>query len=232
MNPKIRIWLNKQWREWRGMICFTIFVFIPVRSILADWNWVPTGSMNPTILEGDLVYVNKAAYGLRLPLTLHRLYEWAAPARGDVVVLLSPEDGTRLVKRVVGLPGDTVELRNNQLVLNGQPVRYEPLPQNSFGDVAPQLQHSAIFAREDLPGKPHAVMALPQIPAIRNFTQVTLPEGRYLVMGDNRDNSKDSRFFGLVEGHRILGRAQGVIVSFNKLDCYQPRFDRFLSKLN
>ena len=231
MRSRIGQWLKRQWKEWRGTVYFTVFVFIPLRSILADWNWVPTGSMNPTILEGDMVYVNKAAYGLRVPLTTHRLCQWSAPRRGDVVVLLSPEDGTRLVKRVVGLPGDQIELQNNRLLINGQPVSYAALPEEAVRGLQPGLRLRSIFAREDLSGKERTVMSTPQLPAMRSFGSILVPAGHYFVMGDNRDNSKDSRYFGCVENHRLLGRVQGTIVSFNKLDWYQPRLSRFFSRL-
>ena len=89
MKKKFRRILANQWREWRGTIFLVVFVLIPMKSSLADWNWVPSGSMNPTILEGDLVYVNKLAYGLRFPLTLQRLKQWSEPEKGDIVVLFS-----------------------------------------------------------------------------------------------------------------------------------------------
>jgi len=111
-TEKIRKFVQRLWKEWRITVLFIVFVVIPVKSSLADWNWVPTGSMNPTILEGDLIYVNKVAYDLRFPLTDYRLARWSDPERGDIVICFSPEDGTRLVKRVVGLPGETVEMRN------------------------------------------------------------------------------------------------------------------------
>ncbi len=110
--------VHRLWKEWRITFLFIVLVVIPVKSSLADWNWVPTGSMNPTILEGDLIYVNKMAYDLRVPLTLHRLAEWSDPERGDIVICFSPDDGTRLVKRVIGRPGETVEMRDNTLFLN------------------------------------------------------------------------------------------------------------------
>ena len=90
--------LLKIWREWRNTALVFGLVVVPVKSVLADLNWVPTGSMNPTILEGDLVYINKAAYDLRVPLTLSRVAEWSDPDRGDVVVFFSPGDETRMVK--------------------------------------------------------------------------------------------------------------------------------------
>ena len=101
MNRKVKQFIYKTWKEWRVTIFFIIFVIIPVKSSLADWNWVPTGSMNPTILEGELVFINKTAYDLRFPLTSYRLAKWSDPERGDIVICFSPEDETRLIKRII-----------------------------------------------------------------------------------------------------------------------------------
>src|SRR5258706_12828154 len=110
-------WLRKRWYEYRG---FTLFVILMVifRSAVADWNDVPTGSMKPTILEGDRILVNKLAYDLKIPFTTVHLTAWARPKRGDIIVFFSPIDRVRLVKRVFGLPGDEIELRDNQLLVN------------------------------------------------------------------------------------------------------------------
>ena len=97
-----------------------ILIVSSLRSALADWNDVPTGSMKPTIQEGDRVVVNKLAYDLKVPFTTIKIVKWDDPKRGDIVVLFSPVDGTRLVKRVVAIPGDQVEMRDNQLYINGQ----------------------------------------------------------------------------------------------------------------
>src|SRR6266542_2432869 len=120
------------WREWikpLGLVAINVF---PLKSAGADWNWVPSGSMKPTILEGDLVFVNKLAYDLKVPFTLQRLSEWDDPARGDIVVFFSPHDGMRLVKRVVAVPGDTIELRNNVLLLNGKAMEYEAVNARAY----------------------------------------------------------------------------------------------------
>src|SRR5678815_2390316 len=117
-TPTLRSRACKWWKQTvRPMLILALIVF-SIRSSLADWNDVPTGSMKPTILEGDRVFVNKLAYDLKVPFTTLHIAEWSNPRRGDIVVFYSPHDGKRLVKRVVGLPGDTVELRNNTLIIN------------------------------------------------------------------------------------------------------------------
>jgi signal peptidase I len=132
-RSRARYWWRKEIRWWIliGLVVFSL------RSSLADWNDVPTGSMKPTILEGDRVLVNKLAYDLKVAFTTRHLAEWSNPHRGDVVVFFSPHDGARLVKRVVGVPGDIIELRNDGLILNGQAVEYRPIAEELLRGVAP-----------------------------------------------------------------------------------------------
>ena len=215
----------------------SLFVFLGLmlvfRSALADWMLVPSGSMNPTIVEGDCILVDKAAYGLRVPFTTHRLTHGADPARGDIVIFPSPEDGTTLVKRVIGLPGERVEMRDERLLIDGQPMDIEPaaapLADADLPAATRSLTHT--YARESLPGRPHAVMLLPQRSAARNFGPVTVPAGEYLVLGDSRDNSKDSRYIGFVPRDSIVGRAFGVAYSLDAERWYAPRADRFFARL-
>lgn len=224
--------LRRQWSEWRSTIFVILFGLVPLKSSFADWNWVPTSSMNPTILEGDLVYVNKLAYGLRVPLTLKRVSQWGDPEKGDIVVLFSPDDGTRLVKRVIGVPGDSLEMRNNILFINGERLKYDRLPQDAFEGLESDLRARSIFAQETLGEREHAVMAIPAIATPRrNFEPIVVPEGKYFVMGDNRDVSQDSRYFGFADREQIIGEATNVILSFNILDKYQPRLSRFFTEL-
>src|SRR6478735_1290024 len=143
-------------KEVRPMLILAAILF-SIRSSLADWNDVPTGSMKPTILEGDRVFVNKLAYDLKVPFTTWHLAEWSNPKRGDIVVFYSPYNGQRLVKRVIGLPGDTVEMRNELLVLNGQPVEYGPIPDELLRDVSSEDRASHLFSTEQLPGQTHSV---------------------------------------------------------------------------
>lgn len=224
--------LRQYWRKEIRPLLIVALVLFSIRSSLADWNDVPSGSMNPTIIEGDRIYVNKLAYDLKVPFTTWHLAQWSNPNRGDIVVFYSPYDGTRLVKRVIGLPGDTIELRDDQLIINGKPVNYAPLSaQISIQLPTGEQQHSQ-FATEDLPGHSHAVMAIPEVPAKRTFGPVQVPEGSYFMMGDNRDNSFDSRYFGVVSRDRIVGKATDVVFSVNKNDYWLPRSQRFFRSLD
>jgi signal peptidase I len=184
--------------------------------------------MNPTILEGDRIFVNKLAYDLKVPFTTRHLAEWSDPQRGDIVVFYSPQDGKRLVKRVVGLPGDSIALRNNHLLVNGEEAAYEPVDQSNPGLPAGVDQ---FCVQEDLTGRKHPVLITPRQPALRTFGPVTVPEGHYFMMGDNRDNSGDSRYFGFVARDRIVGRATAIVISLNIQDRYQPRWERLFTDL-
>ena len=223
------VWL---WHEWIKSLLIALVIVGAFRSAIADWNDVPTGSMKPTILEGDRVYVNKLAYDLKVPFTTRHIAQWSNPQRGDIVVFFSPRDGQRLVKRVVGLPGDTIELRNNGLVLNGKPVEYQPIAEEMLSDVAAPDRASSVFAVEQLADHRHAVAAIPSVPALRKYGPYIVPEGQYFMMGDNRDNSFDSRYFGSVERKRIVGQATAVAMSFDRANYWFPRWERFLTALD
>ena len=198
-----------------------ILVVCSMRSALADWNDVPTGSMKPTIQEGDRVVVNKLAYDLKIPFTTIEIAKWGDPQRGDIVVLYSPVDGMRLVKRVVALPGDRIEMRDNQLLVNGRAAVCTPIA--AEGD--------ALIERETLYGKSHEVMFLPDMRAMRTFGPELVPAGHYFVMGDNRDNSNDSRYIQPIERQRIVGKAFAVAFSLDRSKYFAPRADRFFRPL-
>lgn len=203
-----------------------ILIVSSLRSALADWNDVPTGSMKPTIQEGDRVVVNKLAYDLKVPFTTISIFKWGDPKRGDIVVLFSPVDGTRLVKRVVAVPGDQVEMRDNQLYVNGKLAKQSPIAITSTDDYG-----SAYVLAENLDGHSHQMMVTPDIPAVRSFGPVVVPDGNYFVLGDNRDNSNDSRFIGFIERRRIVGEAVAVAFSLDRSNYFVPRFDRFFEGL-
>ena len=212
-------------------LLITALVVCAVRSSLADWNDVPSGSMRPTILEGDRIFVNKLAYDLKVPFTTWHVAEWGNPQRGDIAVFFSPHDGKRLVKRVIGLPGDTVELRNNQLVINGTPVEYQPIAEELLRDIPAAEREGRVFASEKLPGQTHAVGGHSAAPAPRNFAPIVVPQGEYFMMGDNRDDSFDSRFWGTVKREKIVGRATAVVLSLDKSNYWLPRWGRSFTSL-
>jgi len=234
------------WRDWVRPLALPLLLITAAKSALADINYVPSGSMQPTILPGDVVVIDKLAYDLRVPFTFTRLARWADPTRGDIVVCFSPEDGTRLVKRIVAVPGDTVELRDDVLWLNGIRQTYTPLAPDAPGvrDLSAAERASAVFAREHLapseasappttpsPIRSHAVMALPARPALRSWGPVRVPAGHYWALGDNRDNSHDSRFYGPVPRAAIIGRARAVAVSADLDRWLRPRFGRCFTAL-
>jgi len=228
----LRIRAKTLWRkEIRPLLIMGLVVFA-ARSSFADWNKVPTGSMKPTILEGDRVFVNKLAYDLKVPFTTLHLAEWSGPQRGDIVVFYSPKDGTRLVKRTVGLPGDTVELRGDKLIINGATVTYQPIADELLRDVSVSDRANSVYASEQLPGRAHLVAGIPAVSALRDYGPVQVPAGCYFMMGDNRDNSFDSRYFGAVKRDRILGRATSVVASLDADHHWKPRWDRFFSALD
>lgn len=215
----------KHWlKENRGFIAFLIcFGFF--RLAIADWNPIPSGSMRPTLLEGDVVLVNRLAYDFKLPLTETSLFEVAPPQRGDVVVFMSPKDGVRLIKRLIATPGDVVEMRDEILYINGSASEYgipafvaEP---TDYGVTIP-----AIRTTERIAGQQHSVQFLPSIPAHRNFAPIVVPKENYFFLGDNRDNSADSRFIGFVPRHMLIGRAHHILVSADIKGNWLPRFDR------
>jgi signal peptidase I len=224
--------LSWLWNEWVKSLLVVVLVVGGFRSAVADWNDVPTGSMKPTILEGDRIVINKLAYDLKLPFTSWRILRWAAPQRGDIVVLFSPNDGKRLVKRVIGVPGDRIALRDDRLFINDRAVSYEPLPAGALEDFHPSRHPRRVLATERLGAHSHPVMITPDLPALRFFGPLQVPPGQYFVMGDNRDESGDSRVFGFVPEDSIAGRATAVAASVDPGNHYLPRWHRFLRALH
>lgn len=231
MRNKWNIKLSRILRRWGFSILVALLIGTSFKSAIADWNDIPSGSMEPTILIGDRVFVNKLAYDLKVPYTNLHLTKWSDPKRGDIVVFYSPKDGTRLIKRVVGLPGDTLAMLQNRLYINGQFINYAPLPQKSLDQIELGQHSSHFFFNEKLPGIQHPVMFSRSRPSLNTFEPVIIPEGRYFMMGDNRDNSADSRFFGFVDRKLIVGRATMVVIS-REGSFMHPRWSRFFKDLS
>jgi signal peptidase I len=216
-------------RNNRGLIALLLCMGL-VRTALADWNPIPSASMRPTLLEGDVVLVNRAAYDLKIPFTHVSLWRTGEPQRGDVITFFSPASGERLIKRLVAVPGDVVEMRDEQLILNGHPVAYgahtEAIEPFQGGEVV------AWRSVEQLPAQVHAVrghviQVLPGLAARRDFGPLTVPADHYFFLGDNRDNSADSRYIGLVPRELLIGHAHHVLASVDIKGNWMPRFARF-----
>ncbi len=185
---------------------FPIFLVVLVlRSFLVEPFRIPSGSMVPTLLVGDFILVNKFDYGIRLPAINKKIIKIGDPKRGDIVVFRYPVDpSTPYIKRIIGIPGDKLEYRNHELFLNDAPVPTED--GGTFIGVKSATQHTG-FSRlvEQLPGHSHDIIISPN--AEGYSWSGTVPEGSYFVMGDNRDNSRDSRFWGFVPDENLVGRA-------------------------
>jgi len=220
---------SRLWAEWVKPFLMVLVVVGSLRSAVADWNDVPTGSMRPTILEGERIFVNKLAYDLKVPFTRLRVMQWDEPDRGDVVVLYSPADGKRLVKRVVGVPGDVVAMRDGRLYVDGQAAEYQPLGSSERTALGLAGEPAELVVWERIDRRSHPVTWTPFQPAIRSFGPERVPPGKYYVMGDNRDNSRDSRWFGFVDRNLIVGEATAVVVSLDWDGDLVPRgrWDRF-----
>jgi signal peptidase I len=224
--------MNGLWREWRTFVLF-IAVMVVFRSAVADWNQVPSGSMLPSILVGDRIVVDKLAYDLRVPFTLVRIARWRNPERGAVVTFTSPEDDRLLVKRVIGVPGDVIAMADNRLIINGEPAEYLEARDATLRVLPATARRGYRFYREVVLGNERLVMLRDDggDPFTNSFSAVRVPEGHYLMLGDNRDNSRDSRAIGFVARDRILGHATSVAFSLDYDNYYVPRRDRFLAEL-
>ena len=196
-----------------GLMALVVF---SARSSLADWYEVPSGSMLPTILEGDRIFVNKLAYNLRVPFTTVEVAPLGELKRGDIFVFLYPKDQrTDYVKRLVGLPGDTIELRDDLLYINGEvQPRRAALPSELPPGV--ELEPGKQVFVENLHGVNHLVYE--RIGGRSDYGPHQVSEGHVFAMGDNRDNSSDSRAWGEVPMHYIKGRALRVVLSIEKRD--------------
>ena len=207
------------------LLCFGVF-----RTAIADWNPIPSGSMRPTLLEGDVVLVNRLAYDLKLPLTDVVLARLGEPQRGDIVTFSSPLDGTRLIKRLVALPGDVVEMRAEVLVINGEVAHYADLTELNES-LAPGVTVPALRATEQVAGHSRVVQSLRGVESRHTFGPLTVPPGHYFMLGDNRDNSADSRFIGFVPRAKLIARAERVLVSADITTNWLPRLERTVAPL-
>ena len=236
------LWLRKRraagarqpwWVEYSVSFFPVILIVFLLRSFLVEPFKIPSSSMVPTLLVGDFILVNKYAYGIRLPVANKKVVELGSPKRGDVMVFRYPDDPSLdYIKRVVGLPGDRVEYENKRLKINGQPV-----PERQVEDYLSRerMQFSRRFV-ETLGGVQHEILLEDDAPAAVMPTRATagncnynsaglactVPPGHYFVMGDNRDNSSDSRVWGFVPDENIVGKAFFIWLNLGDLGRFGP----------
>ena len=193
---------------------FPVFLIVLVlRSFIVEPFRIPSNSMMPTLLTGDFILVNKFNYGIRLPVVETKIVEVGSPERGDVVVFRYPEDpSTPFIKRVVGVPGDRIGYYDKVLYVNDEPVR-----QSSIGRYAGvgsgAVMNGASLRTEYIDDAEHQILVQPQARSVQG--SVVVPAGHYFVLGDNRDNSRDSRYWGTVPDELLIGRAFGIWMNWD-----------------
>ena len=234
-------WKNKKWRDvehfqsvqkrWSAWAISIVLAIMATRLFIIEPFRVPSGAMMPTLAVGDFILVSKSAYGIRLPFSHQKIIETGKPQRGDVAVFRYPVDPSiEYVKRVIGLPGDLIVYKNKQLSVNGQALGYQQkgeYPYTKFDEV----KHSKYY-REDIGTYSHGILLLEDEPPIRlevvqlaypyrkNCTysaegfSCTVPSGKYFTMGDHRDDSSDSRYWGFVPEENLVGKVIVIWMSF------------------
>jgi len=234
---------KSKFREYTEALLTALVVALLLRSFVVEAFKVPSASMVPTILIGDHLFVNKAAFGLRVPLTKYWMVHFDEPERGEVVVFIYPVDeGKDFIKRVIGLPGDHILIKGRSLIINGEEVVHLPATATEENGVltlvatdaqgkayhfeiqTDELWENFDYFVEVIDGHPHVVQYHKR--AVARPVEVTVPEGHFFAMGDNRDRSSDSREWGFVPEENLKGRALFVWLSLN-YDHFGVRWDRF-----
>jgi len=222
------------WVEYAKSFFPVILVVFFIRSFLIEPFKIPSGSMIPTLQVGDFILVNKFTYGIRLPIINQKIVQFNNPKRGDVMVFRYPENPTLdYIKRVVGLPGDTVEYRNKRLWINGVEQAQQADGEYNYVESGLNFVHTEKRI-ETLGERKHAVLINPEKPTLYlggvvdfsgrencsydvDMVRCKIPAGQYFMMGDNRDNSRDSRYWGFVPDNQIVGRAFFIWMNFSDL---------------
>jgi signal peptidase I len=197
-------------------LAYGFAIFLVIRAFLIQTWVITSGSMEHTLLVGDLLVLNKVAYGATVPLTHYRLPGYTHPQHGDVIVFRAQHDTLDLIKRLVGVPGDTLQMKKGELFVNGR-KQFEPYVEHTdpAGDgTDPWMQWQKHFLTSD-------VDTAKYLPTRDNWGPLVVPPGRFFVMGDNRDDSLDSRFWGLLDPGRVKGKAGIVYYSYDR-DAVRP----------
>ena len=211
------------YKEWIEPFLIAAIVALFIRQFVVEAFKIPSGSMIPTLTIGDHLLVNKFVYGPRIPFTDMRIFRWKEPKRGDIIVFKYPENEDKnFIKRIVGLPGDKIEIRNGVLLINDRPVRIEEIAdatsdEGLFGTSQQYVEHLGSVS--------HRLQYLHD-QSDNNFGPITVPPEKVFVMGDNRDNSQDSRVWGFVQFNKILGKALIIYWSWDGNNGRWLRWER------
>ena len=211
------------WQENRQFFAI-LFCIVFFKSAIADLSSISGASMLPTLLDGDKVWVNKLAYDVKIPFTEISLTKLADPKQGDIVIVDSKMANKRLIKRIIGVPQDTIYMQNNALVINGVAIDYDIL----------SSKNNSTIIKEHLPHRTHQARLSQRFlnRNSRSYGPVIVPADEYFVLGDNRDNSADSRIYSFIPRGEIIGRSSSVVFSLDGDNYYLPRTERFLAELN
>lgn len=222
------------WVEYSKSFFPVILAVFLLRSFLVEPFKIPSGSMIPTLQVGDFILVNKFTYGIRLPIISKKLVDINMPKRGDVMVFHYPENPSLdYIKRVVGLPGDTIGYRNKKVYVNDKLQEQQPDGDYNYVEGALKFVHTQRY-NENLDGNIHPMLVNPEMPGLHlgsvaefpyrencrysdDELRCTVPPGHYFMLGDNRDNSRDSRYWGFVPDNMIVGKAFAIWMNFNDL---------------
>ena len=220
--------------EYYEAIVMAVGIALVVRTFIVEPFKIPSGSMIPTLLVGDYLFVSKFAYGHRVPFMRKRVFMGDGPKRGDIAVFEFPQDPRKdYIKRVVGIPGDKITYQDKRLFINDKPVRYESDGLFSYTNEEGQNLESLRLSEtlpnsSDSEGVTHPILIRPF--SYSNTTETVVPPGYYFVMGDNRDNSNDSRYWGFVPGYRLVGEALAIFWSWDH-QAGQLRWDRLATEI-
>ncbi len=207
------------YKEWIEPFLIAAVIALFIRQFIVEAFKIPSGSMIPTLTIGDHLLVNKFVYGPRIPFTDSRLFTWKEPKRGDIIVFKYPQDESKnFIKRVIGVPGDKIQIINGKLTINDQAVQLSPIapPADKSVEEGP-LYGKPMLYEEQLGTVTHTMQYLHDQKG-ENFGPKIVPQDSVFVMGDNRDNSQDSRYWGFVKYNKILGRALIIYWSWDGAD--------------
>ncbi len=202
----------------KGFVLF-ILCMVAFRTAIADWNYVPSESMEPTFYDKEYILVNKLAYGPSIPFTKSRLFQTGTPERGDIITFYPPHEKRQLVKRVIGIPGDIIQVEGDRIYVNNTQLPFTHSTE----------ENNILFGREQIDSLTHAVQFVQGSSSPTFSFKIQVPEGKYFVMGDNRNNSVDSRFWGFTDESNIMGKATHIAVSFSS---DRPLSQRIGTRLN